>query len=81
MQRAQAGDETILLKVKPHIGIHGNELADKLANEAADTCCMGRHFDYDLSNDYTQSFKVAINHSSPDGRGASRNQSLHKRFG
>ncbi len=31
MQRAQAGDETILLKVKSHIGVHGNELAGKLA--------------------------------------------------
>ena len=28
-QRAQAGDETILLKVKSHIGMHGNEMADK----------------------------------------------------
>jgi len=26
MQRAQAGDETTLLKVKSHIGIHGNEM-------------------------------------------------------
>ena len=36
VQRAQAGDETILLKVKSHIGIHGNEMADKLAIVAAD---------------------------------------------
>ena len=32
-------------------------MADKLANEAADQCCMGRHFDYDLCNDYTQTFR------------------------
>ena len=37
--------------MKSHIGIHGNEMADKLANTAEDECCMGRHFDYDLSND------------------------------
>ncbi len=36
------------------VGIHRNEM---VANEAADECCMGRHFDYDLSNDYTQSFR------------------------
>ena len=28
MQRAHAGDETILLFVKSHISIHGNEMAD-----------------------------------------------------
>ena len=57
MQRAQAGDETNLLKVKSHIGIQGNEMADKLANGAADLCCMSRQFDHDLSSDYTQPFK------------------------
>jgi len=58
-------------------------MADKLANEAADECSMSRHFDYDLSNDYTQPFKdkVSSYHSSPDSRRASRNQSMHKRFG
>jgi len=56
MQRAQAGDETILLKIKTHIGIHGNEMADKLANEAPDQCCRSRQLDNDLSKDYTQPF-------------------------
>ena len=27
------------------------------ADEAADECCMSRHFDYGLSNDYPQPFK------------------------
>ena len=58
MQRAQAGDETILLKVKSHIGIYGNEMADKLANKAAYECCMNRHFDHDLSNDYTHTIQI-----------------------
>jgi len=37
-----------------HIGIHGNEMADK---RAADKCSMGKHFDYDLSIDYTRPFR------------------------
>ncbi len=63
MQRAQARDETILLKVKSHIDIHGNEMADKPANEAADECCMNRHFEYG----YTQPFKHDWDASSAPG--------------
>ncbi len=57
MPRAPAGYEAILLTVKSHISIHGNELADKLAIEAEDEFYMRRHFDYDLSNVYTQQFR------------------------
>lgn len=56
MQQARAGSETILLKEKLHTGIHSNEMADKLVNEAAHDCCIGRYYDYDLSYDYTQPF-------------------------
>ena len=59
-KRAQAGDETILLKVTSRTythGIHGDEMTDKLANETADECYMYRHFHYDLSEGYTHSIK------------------------
>ena len=55
VQRARAGVETSIVKVKSHIGINGNEMADKLANEAAgasSTTC-----DYDLSRMYTEPFQ------------------------
>ena len=36
------------------VGIHRNEM---VANEAADECCMGRHLNSDLFDDYTQTFR------------------------
>ncbi len=36
VQRARKRVTTTVMKVKSHIGIHGNEMADRLANEAAE---------------------------------------------
>ena len=46
MQRAQAGGKTILLKVKSHIGIHGNEMANKqqcFCEKAVRLALWGQH--------------------------------------
>ena len=46
LQRARNNEETVIVKVKSHIGIHGNEMADQLANEAADECRVRRRTNY-----------------------------------
>ena len=55
--RAQAGRLTRIMKVTSHIGIHGNEMADKLANEAAEECIKARQFDHDVSQESCNPFK------------------------
>ena len=45
------------MKVKSHIGIHGNETADKLANAAAEECTKARQLDCDVSQKYCKPFK------------------------
>ena len=57
VERAKAGLITKIMKVKSHIGIHGNEMADRLANEAAEECTKARHFDHDVSQEYCEPFK------------------------
>ena len=46
--RALRGLHTSIIKVKPHIGIVGNEMADTLANEARDAAAC--HLTYDIGN-------------------------------
>ena len=45
------------MKVKSRIGIPGNEMADRLANEAAEECMKARQFDCDVSQEYCEPFK------------------------
>ena len=57
IRRAKQGASTKIIKVKSHIGIHGNEMADQLANEAAEECRRGRNFDHDVSQLHAEPFK------------------------
>ena len=57
VERAKTGPTTKIMKVKSHIGIHDNEMADKLANEAAEECTKARQFDRDVSQEFCETFK------------------------
>ena len=54
VEQAKASLITKIMKVKSHIGIHGN---DKLAIEAAEECTKARKVDRDVSQEYCEPFK------------------------
>ena len=64
LDRAKTGLTIEIMKAKSHIGIHGNEMADRLANEAAlaEECTnsRARQFDRDVSLEYCEPFKEMV---------------------
>ena len=62
VDRAKTGLTTKIMKVKSYIGIHGNEMADKLAESdaAAEECKKARQFDRDVphAQEYCEPFKA-----------------------
>ena len=57
VKQAKAGLITKTVKVKSHIQLHGNEMADELANEVAEKCTKARQFDRDVSPEHCEPFK------------------------
>ena len=55
--RARVGLQTTLMKVKSHIGIKGNEMADKLANQAACLAATDESPDVDVSVEHLEDLK------------------------
>ena len=55
--RARAGLSTTLMKVKSHIGIKGSEMADQLANTAAQQVATEGQLDIDVSSKYLENFE------------------------
>ena len=55
--RAQANLKPTLMKVKSHTSIKGNEMADKLANQAAHHAATDENFNMDVSQDHLEDFK------------------------
>ncbi len=83
LQRARNRVTTTVVKVKSHIGIHGIELADRLANEAAEECSKGRAFACDISKDFTEPFKdklATAQAQAADSRGNHNHQGTCQRL-
>ena len=71
IERVNSGISTQLLKVKSHIGVPGNEMADYLANEARKLANRATTYtvtDYDRNNMYWLSHVFTTPHGLRQGR-------------